>query len=459
MRAAFYTVEKIGPNRETTPEGFLLCRDVPVARTGEQIYGPGETPLDVGPDNRVIIMRTPEQVFSPMTMGSANGKSFVNEHPYSDDDDKADVNPDNWKELTDGVMLSPRRGEAPDDHLLLVDLLVCDQKAIGLVQGGKVELSLGYEAEYVEDAPGRGRQTNIIVNHVALVEQGRCGRECRIRDHAKTRDSATRDCGCSGGKMKKLTGSKFSSVRDALSRVMKAGDEEKRKEEAEKAEDAIAEAMDAEREEGKKEAEKDGDFISKQVFDAAMKACDAKHAAHDAKFKAHDERLSELEDGETESEADKKATEDALEEEAPEGKGKDARKAKDSAYLSDSHQQTVSMAEIIAPGLHISTFDSKSDPKKTFDAICGLRRKALGIAAATTDGATLIMTLRGGKQLTADSLTTMPCGEIRSLFLATGTAMKNARAADGAARNVASATTEDKKPEDVNERNRKFWSR
>src|SRR6185437_8068567 len=34
----YFTEESIGPNRERTPEGFLVCFDVPAARIGEMVY-------------------------------------------------------------------------------------------------------------------------------------------------------------------------------------------------------------------------------------------------------------------------------------------------------------------------------------------------------------------------------------------------------------------------------------
>ncbi len=45
MTTRFYTVASLSPKRHMTPEGFLICEDVPVARIGEQIYGPDETPI------------------------------------------------------------------------------------------------------------------------------------------------------------------------------------------------------------------------------------------------------------------------------------------------------------------------------------------------------------------------------------------------------------------------------
>jgi len=84
-----------------TPEGFLLCEDVPIARTGVMFYGPDETPIEANKDGLVRIMREAEDVFSPETIASYHGKSVVDDHPNED------VTPLNWKELTVGVCMNP----------------------------------------------------------------------------------------------------------------------------------------------------------------------------------------------------------------------------------------------------------------------------------------------------------------------------------------------------------------
>ena len=42
-----------------TPEGFLICHDVPIARTGQQEYLAGELGLDGDPDRPVQVQRCP----------------------------------------------------------------------------------------------------------------------------------------------------------------------------------------------------------------------------------------------------------------------------------------------------------------------------------------------------------------------------------------------------------------
>jgi hypothetical protein len=96
-RQSFYVTQKIGPKQSMTPEGFLLCEEVPIARTGLMIYGPDETPIEAGPDGIVKIFREAVDVFSSKTIASALGKSIVDDHP------EEDVSPANWKELSLGI--------------------------------------------------------------------------------------------------------------------------------------------------------------------------------------------------------------------------------------------------------------------------------------------------------------------------------------------------------------------
>lgn len=167
----------LGPTRSLTPDGFLICRDAVLARCGTQVYGPGETPIT---GDVVSIERHPDDVFSPEAMASARGKPVVNDHPTDEDGNRIDVSPDNWRDLAVGHIIDPRRSA---DDFLVADLLITDRNAIDLINlAGKRQLSCGYDADYQDLGPGRGRQHNIRINHVALVDYGRCGPFCSIAD-------------------------------------------------------------------------------------------------------------------------------------------------------------------------------------------------------------------------------------------------------------------------------------
>jgi hypothetical protein len=180
----YYVTERLSENMGKTPEGFLLCRDVPVARTGIQVYGKDEVPPDLEPDGdgTIIIERNADEVFHPDMLASLDGKPLANEHP-EEDGERIDVTPDNFRKLVAGWVMRPRRGEGIGDNLLFADLLVADPDTIDdIVSRRKRELSAGYEAEYKSLGKGRAAQSKIRANHVALVESGRCGPLCKIRD-------------------------------------------------------------------------------------------------------------------------------------------------------------------------------------------------------------------------------------------------------------------------------------
>lgn len=173
----FYTTEQLGRSQSLTPEGFLIVRNAPLARTGIQLYSDKEIPLTGDSDGHVLIQRDPNEVFAPQTIMSLHGKPVTLDHPTDN------VTPENWKELAVGYVLNPRRGTGMQDNLLLGDLVLTDPGAIKAVRDGDIrELSVGYDSQYLQTGPGRGKQHNIICNHLALVDTGRCGPICRIGD-------------------------------------------------------------------------------------------------------------------------------------------------------------------------------------------------------------------------------------------------------------------------------------
>lgn len=185
----FYTTEQISEHISKTPEGFLLCSDVPIARIGDYEYSKDEVPIESN-GKMVIIHRDEDEVFSPTAIMSFNGKPITINHPSDF------VTPENWNEYAHGTVQNVRRGEGEQEDLLLADLIINTEKAINLVENGLREISCGYDATYEDEGNGEGRQRNIVGNHVALVLQGRAGNRCSIQD----------GCSCNGcGKCKNKT--------------------------------------------------------------------------------------------------------------------------------------------------------------------------------------------------------------------------------------------------------------
>lgn len=188
----FYTQERLSEHMAKTPEGFLICYDVPIARTGDYIYKSNEVPIKPNKDGLVTIQRGEDEVFSEATIKSFEGKPFTLNHP------KDFVSPSNWAELAHGHLQNAHRGDGEKSDLLLGDLVVTTEPAIKLINAGLREISCGYDAKYEELGEGLGTQKNIIGNHIALVIKGRAGNRCAIMD------SACECCGnCMCGKHKK----------------------------------------------------------------------------------------------------------------------------------------------------------------------------------------------------------------------------------------------------------------
>lgn len=170
----------ISPNQIETGEGFLICRNVPISRTGDQEYMGWEIGIPgAGGGQIVTVHRPPEEVFSTAALASFEGKPVTNDHP------PVLIGPDDVKTYEMGHAQNVRRGEGEWEEYTLADLHIHDRELIDAVQSGKREISCGYECEYVPNGDGTYTQRNIRGNHVAVVERGRAGKRAAILDSDK----------------------------------------------------------------------------------------------------------------------------------------------------------------------------------------------------------------------------------------------------------------------------------
>ena len=173
MPIAYYG-SQISPHIVNTPEGFLICKDVPIARTGPQDYLARELMLDGDPDRLVTVQRHPEDVFEEATLASFEGKPICDGHPPEN------VGPENYAAYTKGHVQNVRR----DGDYIVADLYINDANLANEVRNNvKREVSCGYLCNYVPDGAGY-RQERIRGNHVAVVPKGRAGAAVAIHDTA-----------------------------------------------------------------------------------------------------------------------------------------------------------------------------------------------------------------------------------------------------------------------------------
>lgn len=170
---------------QRTSAGYMAVR-AKAARVGVYDYAGRE----VDPDNKhglrdqatVKVLRDEKTVFDQRAVASFIGKPITDDHP------REAVTAANWRDHARGTIMGAQWQEG---GYLAFDLLLTDAEAIAKVDSGKRELSNGYSAELefgdftaTDGTKCQARQASISGNHIALVDRGRAGPECRIVDAA-----------------------------------------------------------------------------------------------------------------------------------------------------------------------------------------------------------------------------------------------------------------------------------
>jgi uncharacterized protein len=370
----FYAPTSLGKTRSKTDEGFLVIEGVAIARTGEQLYKSTELPLDADGVGNIRVQRLPEEVFREESVASFNGKPVTVEHPNEF------VDPSNHKQLAVGHVHNARRGEGIDADYLYADLVITDPGAIKHVEKDFPEISCGYNSEYEQVKPGVAIQRNIVGNHVALVDRGRAGPRCAIKDHAP-RDPLTPP----GDMLMAKSKSTFAQSLGRLFTAFQNKDEKAVESELKKIEDE-------EMPEESTSASEANDAMAKfrDEFQKEMKEAKDWRAAQDKRTKDAEEKA--MKDAEEKTAAEKKKAD----EEAEEKKKKEAEDAILSAEMGGKNpdmfgktwtgdsvaptlKSVLARAEILAPGIQIPIRDAVS-----VDAVKALMLASL-LKAQTTD--------------------------------------------------------------------------
>lgn len=159
-----------------TEEGYLV--DTPIVTS----VGIFEYKNEDGSIRREL--RMPEHVFKPESLQSYKGKPIIVTH------DAGLVNKNNVSDEAVGTILSEGFQDGND---VRAEIIIHD--ANELKRCGLKELSLGYSLDLVEE-PGEWNgqpydavQTNIIINHLALVANARAGEQARLNIDGKDENS------------------------------------------------------------------------------------------------------------------------------------------------------------------------------------------------------------------------------------------------------------------------------
>lgn len=158
-------------------DGYLVASPR-VARTGIQLYLGSELGQ---PDRGVIrLYRSSDEVFKRDSIRTFAHRPITDNHP------PVNVTADNWKDYSRG-----QTGDeiVKDGEFVRVPMMLMDKDLISKVRDGKSELSVGYTCGIkweagVTDSGEKydASQFDIDVNHIAVVDQARGGKDLRLGD-------------------------------------------------------------------------------------------------------------------------------------------------------------------------------------------------------------------------------------------------------------------------------------
>lgn len=154
-----------------TENGQIRTDATPITRTGVFTY--------INPDGtKTRELRHPDDVFKKDSLKTFEMLPITNDHPSEM------VTPENISNYQKGNIGENVR---QDGHLVVASLIVSHKDAIEAIEKGKRGWSLGYKTDVIEEeGMYKGekydhRQTNIIGNHLAIVDVGRAGPEARLK--------------------------------------------------------------------------------------------------------------------------------------------------------------------------------------------------------------------------------------------------------------------------------------
>lgn len=413
LSTRFYVQERLGPRRSITSEGFMLCENVPIARSGTMLYASHELP-GVTPDNQGIIRvdRSPSEILAPHAIASFAGKDVTIGHP------PGGVDATNWKKHSVGEVHNPRPGEGEFTDCIVADLLVKDPRAIKLINDGQDEVSCGYDADYKMLSPGHAQQLNILGNHIALVKSGRCGPRCSIGDSQMPKMSFT----------ERLRAKFLKTADEFVAEFEKEG-----KTEDEAIATDVVETPTKDEETCNEPTKDEGGSVDLsevlrrlQVLEDTVTSLSETVSKIVSAEKAEAERTMANDESEVDAPEGGTATndEDILDDGEVED-GANSRMTKDSSAILD----TRSRCEILAPGLKFMTFDNSMAADKVADGLCVMRRRALAAAIDGPDKSIIAPLLPGGKA----SVRSMTCDAAAAIFVGASELMKVERKRRGAA--------------------------
>lgn len=168
--------------KQVNENGFWRIENNPISQVGVFPYLGKNISDQLEPNKIYFVYRPASELFAPETLESFNSTPLplVDEHEMLGDG----ATPAENKGIH-GVISNVRQ----DGKLLVGDISIYSETMKDEINRGKKDLSMGYYCEYdLQEGEYDGQhydavQRNLRGNHVALVDQGRCGHSVRVYDH------------------------------------------------------------------------------------------------------------------------------------------------------------------------------------------------------------------------------------------------------------------------------------
>ncbi|MGP5518024.1 DUF2213 domain-containing protein [Psychrobacter celer] len=170
-------------SRIKTPQGFMICQGVTLAKPMVKEYYAGELGIVDGfePTDIIGIYTPPDVLFGQPVIDGFTASDVVMMHPQGNQ-----LNAENYKDHVIGTAKNVRA----ENGYLVADLTIKDKWAIEAIEYDDIkQISLGYAAELDMTAGAtdsgqnyHGQWVGMVADHVAVVREGRCGDDCKIGD-------------------------------------------------------------------------------------------------------------------------------------------------------------------------------------------------------------------------------------------------------------------------------------
>lgn len=329
--------------------GYWFIEHNPISKVGIFDYLGSSISEECEPNKVYKVFRSGDTLLASVPTWDNPPKPFINDHEMLGEGfSKIDDRP------VQGVITNPQY----EDGVLYADITVYSEALKDAIENGKKELSLGYFCKF-EKQPGTYEgenydyvQTNMVGNHIALVDAGRCGSDVKVFDRKCVMDSfdiinkeedlkKTEDLASINNEQETETkDSEMADKREAIRKIM-----------------AIAAKPDSDFEGGEKEKI---ETIAK-LLEESEYAKSERGTANDEEAKKDDGEKAEDKCGKDEDEVEEKKTEDESEEKEIKDDDKEEEKKAEDAKMS--------LLKKIADGIDelLKKSDEKKDEEKAED--------------------------------------------------------------------------------------------